>query len=145
MLLADAMAVELGKPLAVGPRVHLPMAKGGADAGRRVDRETADIARRYALQKTALRGGLWIAGVLASWVPINALRQIVVPFAGKNTDITVNIVVGVTITLGISLTFNAVQWLRGRERVREINRQRERADRYETERGIPVPPRRKEK
>lgn len=142
MLVAGASPGPLGRPIAFRPSVSLPMSKGGA--GRKVEREVAEIATRHDLQRTGLRGAVWVAGIVASWVPISAVREIVVPFAGKNTDINVNIVVGISITLAFSLAANIVMWVRGRQRVREINRQRERADRLETDQGIPVP-KRKEK
>ena len=91
----------------------------------------AEVQRR-AQRDRVVYTGLMAALVLAVLsLPLLSLREVVEPLAGKDTNVNFNFVVSATLVA--SLTLNGVQYLKGRARSGELERQRERL--AELERG----------
>jgi hypothetical protein len=92
------------------------------------DPEFVRIAARYDLYKQIVRIGY----ILASALPIWAMVPIAQAFAGHQTNLTVTITAGITVT-AILGGGNAWQYVVGRGRRRELQRIRERLSTLEEE------------
>lgn len=109
-----------------------------ASRGRGPSRNDIEIERlrlRYRLATIVVVAVCVILVVLASTFPLQVLRDAVKPFAGKKTEIDLNLVVG--ITAGISITTNILQFIKGMFRRREIRSQRQTITDLEAAAGIP--------
>lgn len=109
----------------------------GTKSATKRDVELAEIQRKANRDVTLARGGVWVAMIIASAVPLYALHWVVDPLAGKTTNVDVNIVV--TISLALSLVWNFGQLSKGRSRRDELQRQRGRLDQLESELRRPRP------
>jgi hypothetical protein len=91
---------------------------------RKRDVELAKIERSTEIW-TIVAYGVVVALTLAALaIPLLALRSVITPLAGKTTKIEANIVVSVT--LGLSIAINGLQWVKSQSHKRELQRQRRR-------------------
>ena len=65
--------------------------------------------------------------ILASWVPLEAVAQIVRPLAGKDTTVAITVSFALSIAIGISASAGLLAfWRQNRAKTRENQRLRER-------------------
>jgi uncharacterized membrane protein YidH (DUF202 family) len=103
--------------------------RGAVSKVSKHDVALAEVQRK-ANRETILAWGFVAVAVLAvSYFPLSTIPDIVEPFAGKTTTVDVNVIVGITATLSLSL--NVLQFVKGRSRRRELKRQRNRLDALE--------------
>jgi hypothetical protein len=86
----------------------------------------AEVARKASREAILARGLVAVMVIGASYFPLSAIPDIVEPFAGETTKVDVNLVV--SIAIGLSLTLNFLQFIKGRSRRNELKRQRTRLD-----------------
>ena len=105
------------------------MAARGEGRGRgRVSRQEVELARVHGsieVRRLYAKGFVGLLWIVASSVPIWALRAVIEPLAGKTTNVHANIVISASLTL--SLGVNGLQYLKIRSQRAEIERMRERA------------------
>lgn len=98
------------------------------------DFEIAKIQSKTELWRVVAYGGVVVACLATSALPLWMIHGIIQPLAGKKTEVDLS--VPVTFALGLSIVVNLGQHIKGRSRRAEIKRQRERAERHEWEAGI---------
>jgi hypothetical protein len=89
----------------------------------------ADVQRKANRERLAISALAIVFVVGMSTFPIIALSDLVKPFAGKETVVNVNLVVGVT--LALSIVINIGQIAKGRYRHKTIISQRARLNQLE--------------
>lgn len=98
------------------------------------DFEIAKIQSKMEFWRIVAYGGVMVACIVASALPLWMIHGIIQPLAGKKTEVDLS--VPVTFALSVSVVVNIAQHLKGRSRKTEIQRQRERAERHEWDAGI---------
>lgn len=101
-----------------------PMAPPGS--ATKHDVAFAEVARKANREAILARGLVAVLVIGASYFPLSAIPGIVEPFAGETTTVEVNLVV--SIAIGLSLTLNLLQFIKGRSRRNELKRQRTRLE-----------------
>jgi hypothetical protein len=91
----------------------------------------AEVHGKWTRNVALARGFIVVLGIAASALPLWALQGIVEPLAGHTTKVDVNIVV--SIALSLSVVINGLQYVKGRSRRSELQRQRERLAAFEGE------------
>ena len=101
----------------------------------RIKANDSASVRRYGIYTMLVQGGTLAAIVLASWVPLKAIDEILNVVAGKETTFNANISVTLAISLVTSIGW-AVSVIKSHGRKRKIKRLRERTDELEHRLGL---------
>ncbi len=107
----------------------MPFLVASRGSATKHDVALAEVSRKAYREAILARGLVAVAVIAASYFPLSAIPDIVEPFAGETTTVDVNLVVSVAI--GLSLTLNLLQFIKGRSRRGELKRQRIRLEALE--------------
>jgi hypothetical protein len=95
--------------------------------------EVAKAAIKYQFRTHVVDSVKWVMVVVASWIPLQAMAEIVHNLAGKNTVVDANMVVSLSFAYSVVATVGwAASAARGRRRKESLEALRQRTDGVES-------------